>query len=261
MKKVAWLIGFAAVPVAVIIWPALDVCLRFSGDCPAQVAAWGELRNAIAWAALKVATIGALFSLVAISTPWILAWFSKPKLDIEIGQPTGEHKPWRFLHLMIYNRPIRGLLGSIIRRDAAAGCKVKLRFSNSQTNKDQFKPILARWSAQPEPLRFYIENSVPKTSVETPLVVIGQTFSLDANEEGSDVAVAVKHEGDESAFAFNSYSYFHPKWANPDWELPQGEYLVQATVMSGQLSFTKTFMLINMGKHFRNFRLEPFSSK
>jgi len=260
MKRVAWLIGFAVL-IVVIIWPATDVWLRFSDDCPAQVAAWGELRNAIAWAALIVGTIGALFSLFAISTPWILAWVSKPKLDIEIGQPTGEPKPWRFLHLIIYNRPIRGLLGSIIRRDTAVGCKVKLHFINSQTTEEQFRPILARWSAQPEPLRFYIENNIPKTSVETPLVDTGQSFSLDANEEGSDVAVAVKHEGNESAFAFNSYSYFYPKWAKPDWELPQGEYIVQATVMSGQLSRTKTFKLVNQGRDFENFRLEPANPK
>ena len=217
---------------------------------------WSTVSNQILWATLSVSTVGVLFMLVAIITPYVLGWVRRPILDIAVGQTSGTGRSWRFLHLTIFNRPISGLFKFVERRDMATGCKVRLSFIPVGTNQLQFKPIFAKWDAQPEPLRLTPVGANLRPVVEASLIVVGHTYNLEPSDDGADVAVAVKHTRDTKAYAFNSFSYYYAGWKKPNWALPPGEYLIQATAMSGQQSCTKMFRLLNRGRGFRNFRLE-----
>lgn len=200
-------------------------------------------------------------ALVALITPYLLGWVRHPKLDIGIGDITGEGKSWRFLHLRVYNKPLGPPWRWVERREPATSCHVELSFFRLSNKEPVFGPLLARWSATPEPLRPTVVGDKLLPVVEPTLVVAGERYSLDASDEGSAVAVAVKHEGEAEAYAFNGYSYYYPKWSNPDWQLPNGEYLVRATAISGQESVIREFKLINHGTTFERFRLKSYASK
>jgi len=202
----------------------------------------------------------AIVAILALVTPYLLGWVRRAKLEIGIGQTTGEGRTWRFLHLTIYNKPLGRPWRWVERREPASGCHVKLAFIDSETNETKFQPILARWSPTPEPLRITEIGGQLKQVVEPALVVAGERYSLDPTDEGANVAVAVKHEGENEAYAFNGYSYYYPKWSNPDWKLPQGEYIVRATAISGQESVSREFKLVNRGVNFENFRLETIAN-
>jgi hypothetical protein len=200
--------------------------------------------------------ITAIVAVVALVMPYLLGWIRRPRLEIGLGPTTGEHRTWRFLHLTIYNKPLGYPWRWVERREPATGCHVKLTFLDYRTKGAKFQPILARWSPTPEPLRIAEVSGQLTQVVEPALVVAGERFSLDSTDEGATVGVAVKHDGSAEAYAFNGYSYYYPKWANPDWELPQGEYIVRATAISGQESASREFKVINQGSDFKNFRLE-----
>jgi len=198
-------------------------------------------------------------AIVALVTPYILGWVRRPNLDIDVGDTTGEGRPWRFLHLRISNKPLGRPWRWVERREPATGCHVSLSIFGLPNSDLLFGPLPARWSATPEPLRPTVVGDKLVSVVEPPLVVAGERYSLDASDEGSTVAVAVKHDGEAEAYAFNGYSYYYPKWSNPDWQLPEGEYLVRATAVSGQESVTRELKLVNHGITFERFRLEPYA--
>lgn len=216
---------------------------------------WEKLSTHISWYSLIVAIIGVFFSLIAIVTPYVLAWVRRPSLDIQEGPTTGEGMPWRFLHITVINRPLRGIFRHQ-RREVASGCRVTMRFLRANDEVRIFE-IPGRWSSNPEPLRQMEIGGKLQLVAESTLVLAGARYNLEASDEGSTVAVAVKHEGDLKAYAFNSYSYYHPRWANPEWELPEGEYLVEVKAWSGQdVSNPTRFRLINRGIAFDQFKLE-----
>jgi hypothetical protein len=135
-------------------------------------------------------------------------------------------------------------------RNDARGCRVRLRFLRRDvvgTRTHQLE-IGGRWSATPQPLSIvstphglgaiFDINKLPQT----------ERFDLPPDEAGEAVATAIRHVGDEQAYAFNSESYI--AWApqgdfrHQPFALRTGEYDVEVTASVGGIKPTsETFRL------------------
>jgi hypothetical protein len=113
--------------------------------------------------------------------------------------------------------------------------------------------IDGRWSAAPEPLRW--EAAVSGTVFAAELVPSG--FRVDVQPAADEVvAIALKDDGDESAFAFGQWSYqVSDLKGKPWWELPHDEYDVEVVARAGGIETRRSFVLHNAGTTARGLRL------
>lgn len=72
--------------------------------------------------------------------------------------------------------------------------------------------------------------------------------------ESSEISIAVKLDGEDNCYAFNNESYLH-EWKNPNFELDQKRYIVKVKIAAEGKEWEKEFVLINLGKTIKNFRL------
>jgi hypothetical protein len=82
------------------------------------------------------------------------------------------------------------------------------------------------------------------------------TLRLDllADRVGQTVAIAIKSDGDQSAYGFTSDSYQVPDFRLPAYELPDEEYDVLVRASSGGIEAHTAFTLINSGTSSRGLK-------
>jgi hypothetical protein len=187
----------------------------------------------------------------------------KPRLKLTEGHWHDDPSGFRFVRIRVINQPLPKLLAKAFSRQVAAQCYVQLRLTDNGNKQEllENQPILAKWTRSREPLATRLIQDAPGkwTQVEffdQRLISEGLRLDLVADAGGEEIDVAVKHEGESDCWAFSGMSY-HPKfaeegtavhgWRNPDWRIPQGEWLLEVVVRSGQFEARKKFMLYNHG--------------
>jgi hypothetical protein len=198
-----------------------------------------------------VGGVAAAFTLLAVATPYVLGWARRPSLEIQIGPKNEGEREWgrfAFVHVNVVNKPLGSLFGLVERREVASNCRVQMVFEG-----DNFKlgPIEGRWSTTPEPIRVDAGGGF----VDPSLIPIGHRWTLAPDEGGADLAVAVKTQGQQECFAFNGWSYLHPRWCNQEWRIPRGTYRVRVTASSAGASVERTLTLVNESESLDGFRI------
>ena len=91
--------------------------------------------------------------------------------------------------------------------------------------------IPLRWSSAPEPLTMMWKGDGPVTLVDQAKVPASHTLDMAAGDR-EQIAVAAMFAGEEGAWGWTGESYLH-QGRHPSWRLPQGEYVVEVTVLAG----------------------------
>jgi hypothetical protein len=178
-----------------------------------------------------------------------------------VGDSTvGHDGGFKFLHVRIVNEPLKSRW---LLRNTATGCRASLSFAEVGTGRRPVQHEPARWAATPEPLSLF--PSTGGTAAIFDITKLPQSYRLDLSpgEAGEAVTVAVKHEGHESAFAFNADSYqaegTAPRHCVAKFELPGDEYRLTVRVEAGGLHASADFRMRNYGGHVADFRIEPWA--
>jgi hypothetical protein len=204
--------------------------------------------------------LGIVGVVLALGVPIGIEWARRPSLRIEIGVDANSADPlWRIVHVRIVNKPLQGFPARFLLRNSAAACHVTMEFV-SQSDGTRL-PASGKWSARPEPLA-----TVPVDSEGLGLrrifdpEKIPQALTLDVSPTaaGEPVAVAIKHNGDPMAYAFDPAIYAYLNLRNDALALPHERYDVNVTVQAGEIKAEpRRFVLHNDGTEYRDLRLEP----
>ena len=192
-----------------------------------------------------VGGLAAIIAVLAVATPYILGWARRPSLDIRGGPKNEGERAWgrfAFVHVTVKNKPLRGLFALVERREVAGDCRVQALFDG---NDFSLGPIEGRWSSTPEPSRVEVHDGQVTSFVDPSLIPPGHRWTLAPDEEGANVAVVVKIDGQEECFAFNGWSYLHERWCNRNWRIPKGTYRLRVTASSVATSVERSFTLVN----------------
>ncbi len=180
----------------------------------------------------------------------------KPSLEINIGSVSESQKPnlppYRFVHVVAINKPIRRPWKYFTDRSMAHGCQAIIEVYNADKPQNRMikEDIHARWAGTPELLQ-----SVTIPSKQGSIVIHvsditklpqGRRMDLlpDYKEE---IDIALKFDGEAECYVFSNESYFYPNWKNPNWQLGKGNYEIVVKLFSGSLRKEKRFLLINQG--------------
>ena len=213
-----------------------------------------------------MALAGVVVSIIAIMLVILVEWLKRPRLDIKpaVWQAPGP-VPHAFASVRVYNRPLPGLISSVLMRATAQGCEVTLEFCD-QAGRTRVLPIVpARWSSQPEPLRS-VTVIDPKTGgqsnvlqFEPALVPESRRLNIPPGNDGHEVAVALQRF-DGSAHAFGADSYIYPEWRHRDRNLGSAVYRVTVRLQASGIKISKKFELENLTQNFATFcSLTPLS--
>jgi len=200
-----------------------------------------------------------LGGLITIFVAVFIEQYRRPKLNISIAEPIDRNytnhpaQKARFLLLKVENlKPIL----KFIPRNPALKCHGFISFHHLDGQNYFGRLMLLRWSNSPEPLpiTFQINNQIGKIydplrfSLESYVDIhTGETWNLD---------VAAKFDRDKECYGWTNENYFsNPIWRNPNWELPEGRYLVKVEIITSGNKYSKLFRLINDVK-INDFRLE-----
>lgn len=214
--------------------------------------------------------VGFLIALVAIMVFEVLR---KPRIQVELPQdgvysdylanPSIGTRGARFGHVHIFNRPLvrRGWFWIPRYPASNARCLVTVRDAEGRVV-NNLQDIATKWSATVEPASaspLYFNPSTGRISFLPPnpsyfeyLVTHANIHSLSSKVEAEPVAIAFKIDGDNECFLFGGENYrSENQWRLQQRAIPQGEYVVQAKVVSDNaLSGVYQFRL-------RNFTTNP----
>jgi hypothetical protein len=201
-----------------------------------------------------------LGGLITIAVAMVIEYLRRPKLTISIAKPDEFSQfsiaptPGRSLKLIVRNEPLSWMLRSPVLQ--ARGSII----FRCPDGRDFFgRTMEARWAGTPEPIPpqligpgdqiFQIVDFARFTSGTRIDIYPGEQEKLD---------VVARLEPDQECYGWNNETYFPPSvnGKNPNWRLPTGRYLVEATIRSSGQTKTASFQLINEGD-LQNFRLEP----
>ncbi|MFN8160591.1 MAG: hypothetical protein U0R52_06040 [Solirubrobacterales bacterium] len=203
------------------------------------------------------AGLGIVGVVLALAVPAFVEWSRRPCLRIEKADDANSPDPyWRIVHIRVVNAPLSGRLSRVLLRNSAAGCRVSMTFKS----KSDGKTIDARgkWSAQPEPLAIIGYGEQVGRVYDPEKIPVCLTLDLSASDEGETVAVAIKHNNDAAAFAYDPEVYALGNLRNDDFELLDELYEVTAVAQAGEIkSAPRRFLLRNAGIAPRDLQLEP----
>lgn len=195
--------------------------------------------------------------ILALAVPAFVEWSSRPCLRIEKADDANSPDPyWRIVHVRVVNEPLSGRLARVLLRNSAAGCRVSMTFKSRSDG----KTVTARgkWSVQPEPLAIISYGEQVGRVYNPEKIPVCLTLDLSASEEGGTVAVAIKHNNDAAAFAYDPEVYAPGNLRNDDFQLPDELYEVTVVAQAGEIrSPPRRFLLHNGGTSPRDLRLEP----
>jgi hypothetical protein len=205
---------------------------------------------------LGVAFAGAL---IAIAIPIAVERLKRPDLAIVLGDDLNIGSPLsrRLVHITVINRPLTGVWGRFLLRNTATGCSAHVTIQSRTGGTSQ--AFHGRWSGQPEPLTI-VGTPVGLTLVYDP-TKLPQSRLIDVSPGlgGQGMAIAIKADGDQAAYAFASESYEDQTTAlrRPGWELPERGYDVIVEASAGGLTVEARFRLRNEGSSHEGLGLEP----
>jgi hypothetical protein len=217
-----------------------------------------------------IGVVLALFGIfVAFWVPIQMERRKRPVLMIEPAEMEagviGDHRA-RFAKIGVRNLPIRRedspwyfpRIDSWLLRATATGCKVTASFEELATGGRPLTNRQMRWDAASEPLNLYVD-ATGSLAAHPDITKVPQSLSLDvAPDSVETIAVAIKYEGEEAAYAFDAWSYFHggPRlFADPRLELAGEEYRVSVRAAAGGISVERTLRLRNYGDSLDDFRV------
>lgn len=199
-----------------------------------------------AWIGLVISFLAVL---VAIVVPLAIERTKWPELRLDKADDANARHLTpvaRFVHVRVTNLPLDGWRGRWLLRNTANGCKVDITFRSRSDGKAT--PMPGRWSAAPQPLTLGVfDNEMVPQSLR---------FDLPPDEQGEVVAIAIKRDGNASAFGFTSYSYADPRTLSlPGLALPDEEYDVEVRAHAGPVEARRSFVLKNTGTTHRDLHL------
>lgn len=189
--------------------------------------------------------------LVAIGIPLEIERRKRPVLTIERSDDLNAPGPdaFRLVHLRVTNQPLTGRLGMLLLRNSATGCRVDVVFKSRSDGMETHIP--GRWSGMPEPLELHVVQSGSSTALvrtyRQEAVPATLVVDLSPDAAGHNLGIAIKRDGNRSAFAFTSESYADPNLCPPRYELPDTEYDVIVRAHAGQITQSAQFVLSNNG--------------
>ena len=206
------------------------------------------------------AGLGIIGVMLALAVPAFVEGSRRPCLRIEKADDANSPDPyWRIVHVRVINEPLSGRLSRVLLRNSAAGCRVSMEFKSRSDG----KTVTARgkWSAQPEPLAIIGYGEQVGRVFDPEKIPMGLTLDLSASEEGETVAVAIKHNNDAAAYAYDPEVYAPGNLRNEEFQLPDELYEVTVVAQAGEIkSPPRRFLLHNTGTSPRDLRLEPLKT-
>lgn len=204
------------------------------------------------------AGLGVLAVVLAIFVPLAVEWGRRPRLRIERGREVDRDPHWRIVHIHVVDKPLGGLFANFLLRNPATGCHVTMEL----VSRSGASRVISRgkWSARSEPFAIVpvvapnIRRSRPRAwrsfvrpRRRRPHAALAQVFdperlpqtlTLDVSPStvGEPVAVAIKHDGDAQAYAFDPEIYVFGNLRNPAFALPDKAYDVTVTAHAGEIS-------------------------
>jgi hypothetical protein len=197
---------------------------------------------------MALGIVAIVLAVAALILPFAIERKRRPKLRIELGEWKPEQRvDWEFAPVRIINEPLSGIWGLLLTRQSAEGCIVNFTIRAAGQEKALLSGLPGRWSGTPEPYRSdtQLDQAGRLVTIETfdhTLVPDSFRFNVPSTGGAEEVALVVFRDG--AAYAFNSWSYAHPKWRKPDWKLEPGTYevVVRASATGDETSaiFTLT---------------------
>lgn len=179
---------------------------------------------------MALAIVAIVLAVAALILPFVIERKRRPKLRIEIGEWKPEQQvDWEFAPIRIINVPLSGVWGQLLTRQSAEGCIVSFTIRTAGQKKALVSDLPGRWSGTPEPYRTDTQldqggRLVTIDIFDHTLVPESFRFNIPSTGVAEEVSLVVSRDGE--AYAFNSWSYAHPKWRRPDWKLEPGIYEV-----------------------------------
>jgi hypothetical protein len=205
---------------------------------------------------LLSALVGALTSLLV---SWYFDQATSPQLEIradDTPRQTGQHpgSP-RHQFLQIKVNQTKGSWPFRSRR-AALNCRGVIDVFRQDGTRAIAERITARWSGSLQPYRTQVVDQQITQIPDTSLLPLGQRFDVHSYSD-EQVGIAVKFEGADDCWIFSNESYLFPRWQNPSWRLPRGEYLLRfGCYYEAKHPSTQWFSLRNEGPGFDTWSIE-----
>jgi hypothetical protein len=200
------------------------------------------------WGGLITFVLGVVTSLTAA-----VVYDRLTRAEIEVVLDTGPRQqrnlptetPCEFFHVVVRSRSARWHLLS---RKPAWSCQATLEVLPTGKDAVAIGPIAARWSSQPEPLVTVGVGGQLISIPDAARMLAGRRVDVHHGQK-HPIPIALKYEGDESAFLFANESYYHlsPQWANPAWRLPIGSHSIRIVVNFDGRQFVEHFWVDNHG--------------
>jgi len=209
------------------------------------------------WLALILALLGIA---VAIFVPLAIEYYKRPKLKIAHAADANRIEPtaFRIVHVRVANLPITGILRRWIVRSAATGCRVQIELRS--TSDWAVRPAFAgKWSSRAEPIQYLPKDGLPVAAYDPGRWPEGLVLDVVPGGHGEVVAVAIKHEGDAEAYAFDPSAIYQDPVGlrNYSVRLTDTEYEVTVVATSGEITAEQSFILRNDGTRYTGLELRP----
>ena len=202
------------------------------------------------------AGLGFIGVALALLVPGYVEWSRRPCLRVELANDANSPDPyWRIVHVRVVNEPLSGWRARIFLRNSAAGCRVTMEFKSMSDGKTL--EAQGKWSAQPEPLAIVQRGESFGQVFDPEKIPQMLTLDLSAAAAGEAVAVAIKHNNEPSAFAYDPEIYALGNLRNNAFHLPDELYEVTVVAQAGEIKAApRKFLLRNAGTSPRDLHLE-----
>jgi hypothetical protein len=95
------------------------------------------------------------------------------------------------------------------------------------------------------------------------MVPLSQILDVQPSRAGQQIDIAVRFDGESSAYAFNAESYrvqdTKRPWCLPEFELAGRDYALKINLCAGSIETTRVLRLVS-GNTLHDFRLEEFDA-
>jgi hypothetical protein len=206
------------------------------------------------------ALLGAIFGgIVSIALTIWVERLRGPRVRIVINDPV-QFLPrgpfgnnWWSLRVKVSNERLNCWANWWMVRSPAQQCRAEISFLRIDGTPFFDKPMTGRWTDSPEPKVVSVQTQNGIVAVlNNPQELKAAVDIYPDDAELLDVAVRVDHELE--AYGWNSETYFHQTWRNPDRQFNRGLYIAEITIASSGRKRRAWFRLENDGP-FNTFRL------
>lgn len=183
---------------------------------------------------------------LAIIIPAWSSYYNEPAFDIVASEPgLPKNGVPRILKLQVVSK-----------RNYVHDPRPFIRFDT--TGNTAGKPKIessGKWDASPEPRHFWEDSRAYHLDFQGWLTTVARSVDILPNKS-EELAIAVKHQGDQEFYVFDAWSYQLPDWRLPDNKIGGLKSVkVNVTVTSGDVVKSKSFVIENPDGNLVNFRL------